>query len=92
MMAACVVLALVVGQVLKSWVPLDIMRILCYLITHPKITHFHALCALALDGVIGDADGRCIIAMDRGFGLWVPEFLKGESKNHSFLAIKEEGT
>jgi hypothetical protein len=29
--------------------------------------------------------------MDRSLGLGVSEFLKGESKNHAFFAIEEEG-
>jgi hypothetical protein len=91
-MAACVVLALVVCQVFESWVPLDITGILSYLITYPKINHFHASFALTFDGVICNSDGRCVVAIDRGFGLGMAKFLKGESKNHAFFAIEEEGT
>ena len=92
MMAACLVLALIVSQNLETWMPLDIIGILSHFITHPKITHFHAPRTLTCDGVIGDAEGRCIVAMNGGFGLWMSEFFEGEPKNHAFFAVQEEGT
>jgi hypothetical protein len=92
MMAARMVLALVVSQVFESWVPLDVIRVLSYLITNPKISHFHASSALAFDGVICDSDGSRVVAMDRGFRLWMAEFFEGEAKDHAFFAVEEEGT
>ncbi len=57
------VLALVVGQVLLTWVPAQGVHIVSYLIPHPKILHFHGTQLLPLDGVIANADCHCIIAM-----------------------------
>jgi hypothetical protein len=47
---------------------------------------------LALNGVISNANRCSVIAVNMRFWLWVPKFFKGESINHSLLAIQEEGT
>ncbi len=36
-----VVFTLVISKIFLARMPLEIIRILCYLITHPKISHLH---------------------------------------------------
>jgi hypothetical protein len=78
---------LIVRQILLAWVPFKRIHALCFLFTSPKIPHFHRSRALSFDGIIGNPDGGCVVAVDGGFGLWVAEVFERESKNHSFLAI-----
>jgi hypothetical protein len=78
---------LVVRQILLARVPFKRKNILCFLFTSPKISHFHCSRTLSFDGIIGNPDGGCIIAVDGGFGLRVAKVFKRESKNHTFLAI-----
>ncbi len=49
-------------------VPTYLVHFLCDLITNPEKSHFHGTRLLPFDGVVGYADGRCVIAVDRGFG------------------------
>ncbi len=91
MVAACVVFTLVIHKIFLSRMPSDIVRILGNFITHPKVSHFHASRSLALNGIIGDADGGRVVAMNWVPGLLMAKFFKGESKNHAFFAIEEEG-
>jgi len=63
------VLALIIGKILLSGVPFYIVCILCNFITNPKILHFHQSRMLAFDGVVRDANGRGVVAMDRCFRL-----------------------
>jgi hypothetical protein len=93
MVSSNVVFASVVSQVLLTWVPPDIVRILCNFITNPKISHFHRTRFLAFDSVIcnTNANGSHVIAMNLYFGLRMPQLFKGHAKNHSFFAIEEEG-
>ena len=57
------VLALVVGKVLLPRVPINFVDILCFLVTYPKISHFHQSRSLSLDGVVCDADGCGVVAV-----------------------------
>jgi len=81
---------LVVSKILLPGVPFKFVGILCHLITYPKIPHFHRSQSLSFHGVICDADGGGVVAMHRCSWLGMPQFFEGESKNYSFLAIKEE--
>ena len=91
MVAACVVFTLVIRKIFLSRMPSDIICILGNFITHPKVSHFHASRSLALNGIIGNADGGRVFAMNWVPGLRMAEFLEGESKNHALFAIEEEG-
>ncbi len=92
-MSPGMVFALIIGKIFLSRVPVtNIVGILCYLVTNPKISHFHRLRTLAFDSVVRDTDGRGVVAMDRGFWLGVPQFLKCEAEDHALFAIEEEGT
>jgi hypothetical protein len=77
----------VVRQIFLAGVPLKRINILCFLFTSPKISHLHCLRDLSFDGVIGNPDGSCIIAVDGGLGLRVAKVFERQSKNHSFLEI-----
>ncbi len=48
--------------------------------------------ALAFHGVVSNTNHRSVIAVNVHFWLRVPQFLKGEWKNHSLIAIQEKGT
>jgi hypothetical protein len=87
MVGAYVVLALIVSKVLLPGVPFNFVDILCFLVTYPKISHFHRLRSLPFDGVVCDADGGRIVAVYRCSWLGMPQFFEGESKNHTFFAI-----
>ena len=90
MMGAYVVLALVVSKILLPGVPFNFVDILCFLVTNPKISHFHRSRSLSLDSVVCDANGGGIVAMHRCSRLGMPQFFEGESKNYTFFAIEEE--
>jgi hypothetical protein len=71
MVGTNMVLALLVSQVFLTCVPAQGVNIVSYLIPHPKILHSHGTQSLALDGVIANANCRCIIAMYRHLWLGV---------------------
>ena len=68
-----VVFTLVISKILFTRVPFDIVRILGNLITHPKISHFHRARLLSVDGVVCNAYGGGIVAMDLCFWLRVAQ-------------------
>ena len=78
-MCAVVVLGVVVAQILLPWMMADGQNALCLLTQQPKISHVHRSRSLPFDGVVDDADGRGVVAMDGDGGLRVPHFFKGES-------------
>jgi hypothetical protein len=79
-MGAYVVLALVVSKIFLPGVPFNFVDILCFLVTNPKISHFHRSLSLPFDGVVRDADGGGIVAVYWCSWLGMSPFLKGESK------------
>jgi hypothetical protein len=81
------VLALIICKIFLSGVPFNIVGILRNFITHPKISHFHRSRPLAFDSVVCDADGRGVVAMDRGFRLGMSQFFERHAKNHALFAI-----
>ncbi len=87
MMGAYVVLALVVGKILLPGVPFNFVDILCFLVTDPKISHFHRSQSLPFDGVVCNADGGGIDAVYWCLWLGMSQFLKGESKYYTLFAI-----
>jgi hypothetical protein len=80
-------LALIIGKIFLSGVPFNIVCILCNFIAHPKISHFHRTRALSFHGVVGDADGRRIVAMDRRMRLGMSQFFERHAENHALFAI-----
>jgi hypothetical protein len=80
MVSSNVVFAFVVSQVLLTWVPPDIIHILCNFITNPKIYHFHQMRSLSFDSVICNTNGSHVITMNLFFGLRMPRFFKGHGK------------
>jgi len=72
MMGAYVVLALVVCKIFLPTVPFNFVDILCFLVTYPKISHFHRSRSLLLDGVVCDADGCGVVAVYRCSWLGMP--------------------
>jgi hypothetical protein len=87
MMGAYVVLALVVSKIFLPGVPFNFVDILCFLVTNPKISHFHRLLSQPFDGVVRDADGGGIVAVYWCSWLGMSQFLKGESKYYTLFAI-----
>ncbi len=63
------VFALIVRKIFLSGVPFDIVCILGNFIADPKISHFHRSRMLVFDGVVRNADGGGVVAMDRRFRL-----------------------
>ncbi len=86
-----VVFALVVSQVLLTWVPPAIVRILCNFVTNPKISHLLQTRSLTFDRIVCNSNGRCVIAMDLQFWLRKAQFFDGHAKNHALFAVEEEG-
>jgi len=80
-----VMFALIVRQILLAGVPFKRIHILCFLFTSPKLPHFHYSRALSFDGIIGNPDCSCVVAVDGGFGLCVAEVFERESKNQFLL-------
>jgi hypothetical protein len=91
MMCPWVVFTLVVGKILFSGVPFDIVDILCFFIANPKISHFHRSRSLSFDSVVCNSDGCGVIAMDQCFWLGMAQLFEGQSKNHALFTIQEEG-
>jgi len=87
MVGAYVVLALIVSKVLLPGVPFNFVDILCFLVTYPKISHFHQSRSLPFDGVVCDADGGGIVTVYRCSWLGMSQFFEGESKKDTFFAI-----
>ncbi len=87
MMWTQVVFTLVVCQVLLTRVPLDTVSILCYLVTCPKIPHFHRSLFLSFDSIICNSDGGGVVAMDLCFWLRVAQLFKSHSKYHALFAV-----
>ena len=87
--SSCVVFALVVSQVLLTWVPLDIVHILCNFVKNPKLSH--QMPSLTFARIVCNYNGRCVIAMDLRFWLRMSQFFQGHLKNHALIAVEEEG-
>ena len=88
-MCAAVVFRLVVAQILLTWVMANGQDALCLLTHQPEVSHVHRPRTLPFDGVMADADGGCIIAMDGGGWLGMPHFLKGKPHNFCLLCVEE---
>jgi hypothetical protein len=67
-----VVFTQVISQIFLPWVPTNIIHLMCDLVTYPEESHFHQTRLLPLDGVVGNADGRSIIAVHGVFGCGWP--------------------
>jgi hypothetical protein len=91
MMCPRVVFTLVISKILFSRVPFDIIHILGNLITHPKISHFCQARSLSFDGVVCNAYGGGIVAMNGCFWLRMALFFESHTKNHALFAVQEEG-
>ncbi len=61
------------------------------LITHPKISHFHRARSLSFDGVVRNAYGGGIVAMNGCFWLRMAQFFKGHTRNDALFAVQEKG-
>jgi hypothetical protein len=90
-MSASMVLALIVSKILFPGKIFDVIFSLFYSIRNPKESHLHGPRALALDGVVGDADGGRIIAIDWYGGLRVAHFFECHAKYGCLFAVQEEG-
>ena len=62
-MCSYVVFALVIRQILFSWMPSDIICVLGNLVTNPEISHFHRSRSLTLNSVVCYADCGGVITM-----------------------------
>jgi hypothetical protein len=69
MVSPRVVFALVLGKILLSRMPFDIICVFGNLVTNPKIMHLHAPGTLALYYVIHNANHGGVVSMDMSFGL-----------------------
>ena len=91
MVSARVVLTLVVCKIFFSGKIFDVVFSLFDSICNPKKSHFHGPRALTFDGVIGNADGSRIVAINGYSGLRMAHFFEGYAKNCCLFAIKEQG-
>ena len=66
----------IIRQVFLPWVPLDVETPQFSLVGDPEESHFHRSRPLFLDGVIRDACGRFVIAVDGRRRLRVAHFLE----------------
>jgi hypothetical protein len=89
--SARVVLALIICKVFFARKVVDVKFSLCNSICNPKESHFHGLRALALDGVVGDAYGGGVIAIDRDWWLRMAHLIECDAKNCGLFAIEKEG-
>ena len=83
------VLALVVSEILLSWVPADVIHFLCYFVPDPEKSHFHRSRTLAFDSVIGNSHSHRFIAVDGSFWLGMAHVLERLTENYAVLAIVE---
>ncbi len=83
-----VMFTLIVCQILLARVPFKRVHILCFFFISPTIPYFNCLQSLLFDGIIGNTYSCCIVAVDKGFGLWVAKIFEGEPKNYPFLTIQ----
>lgn len=81
----------VVAQVFGSGVPLDIELLAGDLVCDPEVSHFHRTGTLALNGVVGNAGGGGVVAVEGCGWLWVAEFLEDEANDAAFFGIDKEG-
>ncbi len=81
MMSPWVVFTLIICKVFHSGAPFKRIHFLGIFFTSPKILHFHCSRSLSFDGVVCNANGRCIIAMHRYSWLGMSQIFKGGSKN-----------
>ena len=82
---------LVVAQIFLSWVMPDGQNTLCFLTQQPKISHVHGTRTLPLDGIVDDAHGGGVVAVDGGGRLGMSHFLEGKSHDFCLLRVEEEG-
>lgn len=82
---------LVVAQIFLSWVMPDGENTLCFLTQQPKISHVHGTRTLPLDGIVDDAHGGGVVAVDGGGRLGMSHFLEGKSHDFCLLRVEEEG-
>jgi hypothetical protein len=92
MMFCGMMLGWIVAKVFGTWVPCDIDVFVADLVRDPKVAHFHGAGPLAFHGVIGNANGGFVVAVDGCGGLGVPHFFQDESEDLDFLRIEEEGS
>ena len=71
-----VMLALVACQIFLAGVPNELVSILCYFASNPKVSHFHCLRVLSFDGIVCNTYGGCVVAVYRCFGLRMSQFFK----------------
>ena len=83
--------SLVVAQIFLSWVMPDGQNTLCFLTQQPKISHVHGTRTLPFDGILDDAHGGGVVAVDGGGRLGMSHFLEGKSHDFCLLRVEEEG-
>ncbi len=89
-MGTVVEFCLVVSKNFLAWMMADGENSLCLLTQQPKISHIHCTRALALDGVVDDAHGGGVVAVDGRGGLQMPHLFKGKSHYFCFYCAEEE--
>ena len=74
------VLAGVISQVFRAWVPVNVEVFLVNLITRIEVSHFKHTRALSADRSVDDASRCCIITMNGRWGLRVAQFFQCQAK------------
>jgi hypothetical protein len=88
-MCPFLMLALITSKILLPQVQFKVISILilCNIITHPEMTHFHRSQTLAFDGVVCNTNGRGVVTMDLCFGLWMAQIFESKMEKHALFAI-----
>jgi hypothetical protein len=61
------------------------------LIHNPEVAHFHGTGPLSFDSVVGNADGRLVVAMDRGRRLRMAHLLQDDAQDFGLFGIEVQG-
>ena len=85
-----VVFSEVVGKVVGSFAPVDMIVALGDTVFDPVETHVHGFGPALFDGVINDANGTFVVRLDWGGSLGVAHFIKGGAEGCGILGIIEK--
>ncbi len=61
-----------ISEIVGAATPNDVELALSNAVADPMPAHVDGLATLLLDGIVGQADGACIVAENGGGRLWVP--------------------
>ncbi len=66
----------IIASVLLTRLVIKTKKFLDFVIEKPKVPHLHGSGPLSFDCVVDNANGGCVVDVNRCRQLWVPEFFK----------------